>query len=148
MEIEIAVICDAATVLGEKMNILGAFQTVRATTEPIVMPPFSIAVRIRFMKLEEGDKALRIGFVDADGHPVLPTINAQMPVRVPATESFAIGQIVLGTQQLRLPRFGEYSIDLAIDGRVEKSIPLFVKQIVPRREPPPAPQNLPAAGAG
>src|SRR5207247_7550839 len=72
MEIEIAVICDAATVQGDKMNILGAFGTVRAAVEPIIMPPFSIALRIRFMKLEEGDKALRIGFVDADGQPVFP----------------------------------------------------------------------------
>ena len=30
-------------------------------------------------------------------------------------------------QQLRLPRVHEYSIDLAIDGRQEASIPLFVK---------------------
>jgi hypothetical protein len=35
--------------------------------------------------------------------------------------------MALGIQQLKLPKFDEYSIDLAIDGRHEASIPLFVK---------------------
>jgi hypothetical protein len=32
---------------------------------------------------------------------------------------------------LKLPKFGEYSIDLAIDGRHEASFPLFVKPTAP-----------------
>jgi hypothetical protein len=30
---------------------------------------------------------------------------------------------------MKLPNFGEYSIDLGVDGRHEASIPLFVRQV-------------------
>jgi hypothetical protein len=42
----------------------------------------------------------------------------------------------LQIQQLKLPNYGEYSIDLGIDGRHEASIPLFVR---------PAPGQQPTA---
>jgi hypothetical protein len=35
----------------------------------------------------------------------------------------------LDIQQLKLPKFGEYSIDLAVDGRAEASLPLYVKKL-------------------
>ena len=37
--------------------------------------------------------------------------------------------LVILIQQLRLPKFGEYSIDLAIDGRQLGSLPLYVSQL-------------------
>jgi len=37
--------------------------------------------------------------------------------------------LALVIQQLKLPGFGEYSIDLAVDDRHEASIPLVVSQI-------------------
>jgi len=44
------------------------------------------------------------------------------------TDSTATASLVLVIQQLNLPRFGEYSIDLAVDGHHEGSIPLIVGQ--------------------
>ena len=43
----------------------------------------------------------------------------------------------LSIQRLRLPRFGEYSIDLAVDGRQEGTLPLYVK----KRPEPSAPSG-------
>jgi hypothetical protein len=34
-------------------------------------------------------------------------------------------------QQIRLPKFGEYTIDLAVDGRQLGSIPLYVSKVEP-----------------
>jgi hypothetical protein len=34
----------------------------------------------------------------------------------------------LSIQRLRLPRFGEYTIDLAVDGRQEGPLPLYVRK--------------------
>jgi hypothetical protein len=34
-------------------------------------------------------------------------------------------------QNLTFPAFGDYSIDLAIDGRHEASIPIYVREIQP-----------------
>jgi hypothetical protein len=86
---------------------------------------------------------MKEGFVDADGKEVIQTINANVPVIVPPNESSSTAQIVVGIQQLILPRFGEYQIDLAIDGRLEKSIPLFVRQSQGQQNLPNPQQSLP-----
>ena len=66
------------------------------------------------MKLEEGNKNIRIAFVDADGKEVMPTLNANIAVIIPQNESSATANIVLGIQQIKLPRFGDYQIDLVV----------------------------------
>jgi hypothetical protein len=43
--------------------------------------------------------------------------------------------LVLQIQQMKLPNYGEYSIDLAIDGRIEASIPLFVRPVPGQPQP-------------
>ena len=130
MDVEILTLCDAATEHAGKMNIIGIFDQVNATNAPVVAPPCSIAVRIRFMALEAGNKAIRLAIVDADGREVIPSLNANISVQVPPNAQSATAQILLGIQQLRLPHFGEYSIVLLVDGREEKSIPLFARQIL------------------
>jgi hypothetical protein len=131
MDVEIFTLCDAATIHAGKLNILGAFDGISSKEAPIAAPNCALAVRIRFMKLEEGQKSLKIAFVDADGKPVMPTLDAGLGVQIDPKSSYAIAQIALGIQRLKLPHFGEYQIDLAIDGRIEKSIPLCVKQLAP-----------------
>src|SRR6266487_5553259 len=125
MDVEILTLCDAATEHAGKMNIIGVFDQVNATNAPVTAPPCSIAVRMRFMALEAGNKAIRLAIVDADGREVIPSLNANISVQVPPNAQSATAQILLGIQQLRLPHFGEYSIVLLVDGREEKSIPLF-----------------------
>jgi len=46
----------------------------------------------------------------------------------PGAPSVSIN-VVLNIERLKLDQFGEYSIDLALDGRHEGSIPLYVRQI-------------------
>ena len=58
----------------------------------------------------------------------MPTLNTTTQVRFGPTDSTATASLVLVIQQLNLPRFGEYSIDLAVDGHHEGSIPLIVGQ--------------------
>jgi len=133
MDVEIFCLCDAATVHSGKMNILGAFDHVTGSSEPLKSAPCCIAIRIRFGQIEAGKKDVRIQFVDADGSQVVPTIKASLGVNPPPTESSAVANFVVQLQRLQLPRFGEYSIALAVDGRAEASIPLFA-----RRSPPSA----------
>jgi hypothetical protein len=136
VNVEILSLCDAAnTDSTGKLNILGVFDQVIALAEPIVHSACTIAVRMRFDKIEEGAKALKIAIVDADGREVFPTLNSNIQVRVPEGLSSGTVQILLGIQQLKLPRFGEYQIDVAIDGRVVGSIPLIAKQIPQQPSP-------------
>jgi len=133
MNVEIFCLCDAATNQGGKLNILGAFDHVWAKEEPInYNANITIAARLRFASVEEGEKKIRLSFVDIDGKQILPPIEVGMVVKIPTGESTSTLNVVLNIQQIKLPKFGEYSIDLAIDGRQEASLPLYA-----RRMPPP-----------
>jgi Family of unknown function (DUF6941) len=130
MKVEIFTLCDAATTdSGGKINILGSFDHIWGNTTPITYPLCALALKIRFEKLEEGQKRIALSFIDADGKSVMPTLNAQIQVRVGPNEISATVPISLIVQQINLPHFGEYSIGLAVDGRQEASIPLFVRRI-------------------
>jgi hypothetical protein len=129
MRVSVFTLCDYARAEGPKMNIIGTFNTIYSNQAPVVYPLCALAVIMRFERIEEGQKTVRISFIDSDGRPVMPTLDAQISVRFSSDESEATVHLALLIQQTSLPRFGEYSIDLAVDGRQEASTPLYVKQV-------------------
>ena len=129
MKVEIFTLCDAATTdAAGKLNILGSFDRLNAKEAPVTHPQCALAIKLRFERLEEGQKRIRIAFVDSDGASVMPTLDASTQVQFQPSDSSATTSLVLVIQQLRLPKFGEYSIDLAVDDRHEASIPLLVSR--------------------
>ena len=146
MKVEIFALCDAATVdMAGKLNILGTFDCINSHQSPIVHPLCAVAMKCRFTKVEEGQKRFRISVIDSDGRLIMPSLDAQTQIHIPPDSSTATAQFVLVMPQIKLPNFGEYSIDLAVDGRQEASIPLYVKQIplLPPMPPPSPPEAHP-----
>jgi hypothetical protein len=129
MKVEIFTLCDAATESGGKLNILGSFDTFYAVNEPVVHPACTLALKIRFSRIESGQHNIRINLVDMDGKEIMPGLNGALNVNSKQHEETTTACLVMNIQGLRLPRFGDYSIDLAIDGREEGSLPLYVKKI-------------------
>jgi hypothetical protein len=130
MRVEIFTLCDAATVdAGAKLNILGSFDRLQAKETPVMHPQCALAIKLRFERVEEGQKRIRITFIDSDGASVMPTLNATTQVRFGPNDSTATASLALVIQQLKLPKFAEYSIDLAVEDRHEASIPLLVVPI-------------------
>jgi hypothetical protein len=89
----------------------------------------AVALRLRFSKIEEGDHKIRINIIDEDGKAVVPPLETGINVRfrdVPRTSIAA--NMILNLQGLKFPDFGEYSIDLAIDGKHMASLPLYINQ--------------------
>ena len=127
MNIQIAVLCDAATDYSGKLNILGTFDTIITSQLPAVHPQCSIALRLAFSKIEEGSHKVKMNFVDEDGRFVMPSIDMPVDVVVPNELNFLVRNFVINIQQLKFERPGQYSIDVAIDGRQETSIPLLVR---------------------
>ncbi len=127
MHIEVFSLCDAATVdVGGKLNILGAFDTIWAANLPVAYPQFSIALRVRFENIETGEHKVSFNFVDFDGKHILPPANGVINVQFQEGQRSASAHSILNMQMVKLETYGEYSIDLAIDGRKEGSLPLFV----------------------
>jgi len=130
MKVEIFTLCDAATTdAAGKLNILGSFDRLNAKQAPVMHPQCALALKLRFERLEEGGKRIRIALVDSDGASVMQTLDTTTQVQFRPDDSSATASLVLVIQQLKLPRFGEYSIDLAVDDRHEASIPLLVSRV-------------------
>jgi hypothetical protein len=129
MKTEIFTLCDAATEQQGKLNLLGSFDHLHSRQEPVAHPGCALAIKLRFTKIEEGSHKIKIAFGDDDGNLVMPTIETQIDVLVAPNDSTATANLILNIQQLKLPQFGEYSIDLAVDGRAEAALPLYVRRI-------------------
>jgi len=129
MHIEVFSLCDAATMdVAGKLNVLGAFDSIITGSMPVVYPQCSLALRIRFDSIERGAHKVAVNFVDIDGKHILPPANGTINVNFPDEQRSGSANFVFNLQMLKLEKFGEYSIDLAVDTRKEASLPLFVRE--------------------
>jgi hypothetical protein len=135
MNIQVAVLCDAATEENGKLNLLGAFDTIIAQQIPATHPQCSIALRVTFGHEDEGSHKLRLNFVDADGRFIMPGIDLPAEVVLPGDSHFGTRNFIVTFQQLKFDLPGLYSIDISLDGKPQASIPLLVKHT----PTPPAP---------
>ena len=133
MDIQIAVLCDAATDNNGKLNILGTFDTIYTSQLPAIHPQCSIAIRMTFSKSEEGSHKVKLNFVDEDGKSVMPPIEIPIDVQVPDETIFLSRNFIVNIQKLKFDKEGLYSIDIAVNGRQEGNIPLLVK-MPPRQD--------------
>lgn len=127
MDTQVAVLCDAATDSGGKLNILGAFDTIHAAELPAVHPQCSVALRVTFGSDEEGAHKLQMTFVNDDGQSVMEAIEIPVEIGMPDDSHFVTCNFVVNIQQLKFETPGFYSIDVALDGKQQASIPLMVK---------------------
>lgn len=134
MDVQIAVLCDAATDYGGKLNLLGSFDTIVTPQLPAVHPQCSVALRLVFNRIEEGHHKVRMNLVDEDGHPIMPSIELPVEVAFPPEGNFLSRNFIVNIQHLKFEKAGHYAIDIAIDGRHETSIPLQVRLLSPAAE--------------
>lgn len=135
MDIQVAVLCDAATDNNGKLNLLGAFDTIFTQQLPAIHPQCSIALRVTFATAEEGSHKLTISFVDEDGRSIMPNFSPiPVDVAVPEEAHFISRNFNVNFQQLKFETPGLYSIDIALDGKEQTSIPLLVRHPPPQTE--------------
>ena len=129
MNVQVAILCDAATqeAGSEKLNLLGAFDTIYAQQLPAIHPQCAVALRITFATADEGPHKLALTFINADGRPVMPAMEIPVAVALPEDVHFVTRNFVVNIQQLKFAEVGLYSVDILMDGRSLASIPLQVK---------------------
>ena len=128
MNIQVAVLCDAATDDNGKLNLLGAFDTIYTQQLPAKHPQCSIALRITFFSGDEGNHTLRFNFVDADGRSIMPNFPPiPLEIVLPDEIHFGTRNFIINIQQLKFENPGLYSIDIRLDDQTQASIPLLVK---------------------
>lgn len=127
MNIEIFSLCDAATGDFGKLSMLGAFDSLWVHEFPAAHPHCAIALRLRFSAVEAGQHKCRVTIMDESGKHIVKPLEGQVSVNAPKDRSTIAINLILNLQGVTLPHEGEYSIDLAMDGRQEATLPLFVR---------------------
>lgn len=135
MNIQVAVLCDAATQdSSEKLNILGAFDAIFAPQFPVLHPQCAVALRVTFVSGDEGNRKMKLNFVNADGRSIMPPIEIPVAVTFPDDAHFLTRNFIVNIQGLKFPETGVYSVDVRLDDKSKASIPLWVKNL-PQRPP-------------
>jgi hypothetical protein len=129
VNVQVAILCDAATDDNGKLNLLGAFDTIYAQQLPAIHPQCAVALRVTFAAGDEGQHKLALNFIDADGHPIMPAMEIPVTVALPEDVHFVTRNFIVNIQQLKFVEAGLYSVDVLLDGRSQASIPLQVKLI-------------------
>ncbi|MFA5117565.1 MAG: hypothetical protein WC695_01800 [Candidatus Omnitrophota bacterium] len=132
MKILVAAICEHSWIEDGCLTVCRAFDTVSAVSFPYSVPRLSVALRLLFRRTETGEHRVNVSLSDADGKKLM---NTDLSVTMRLTEggvpesafSFALnGQNVVFSQP------GDFVVDIVIDGKVEASVPLYVK----KKQPP------------
>jgi hypothetical protein len=127
MNVQVAVLCDAATDDNGKLNLLGAFDTIYAQQLPAVHPQCAVALRVTFAADDEGQCKLKLNFINADGRAIMPAIEVPVAVALPDDAHFLTRNFIVNIQQLKFAEAGLYSVDVRLDDKSHASIPLLVK---------------------
>jgi hypothetical protein len=126
MEIQVAVLCDAATDYRGKLCILGTFDTIITPNLPSVHPHCSIALRVVFRDSDEGGHKFKVRMINEDGKNILPNIEPEISVKLPENVYFYSRNLIFNLQQIKFETAGLYSIDVLIDEKMAARIPLQV----------------------
>jgi 5-hydroxyisourate hydrolase-like protein (transthyretin family) len=132
MNVQVAVLCDAATDDNGKMNLLGTFDTIYAQQLPAVHPQCAVALRVTFAADDEGQHKLKLNFINADGRVIMPSIEIPVMVTLPDDVHFLTRNFIVNIQQLKFAEAGLYSVDVRLDDKSQANIPLLVKNIPAR----------------
>ncbi|MBN2164087.1 MAG: hypothetical protein JXR25_12010 [Pontiellaceae bacterium] len=129
MKIEVFTLCDAATDTHGKLNILGTFDQIYAAKVPITHPACSIALRMRFGKMEEGAHRIRLQLVNPDGVPVLSPMEGDVNPRMGAEIDSVAVNLILNFQNVKFDAYDDYQINLYVDDIAMSTLPLHVRQM-------------------
>lgn len=140
MEVTFAFLCDYADTSGPKLTAVGVgLDTIHAADAPVKHPLLYAVAAFTFTRAEtqSGRKQIGIHMVDADGVPVMPAINLDMPIEAPQLGyNYRTQRIALALQGLTFPKFGDYSVSWLVDGIEVSTLPL---KIVQSGQPKPVP---------
>jgi len=108
VQIEILALCDAATDYQGHLCVLGAFDTIYARTFPATHSQCAIA--------------------NEDGRLILPPLDGKIAIALNRGFKSASANLIFGVQGLQLESVGDYEVNLAVDGKQEAAIPLYVRK--------------------
>jgi hypothetical protein len=133
MRVKVALLADYSNVSREgKLNILGIFDTLYASSFPTVHPHMQLVIRFEAEPGEVGStREIEVQF-GAEGEEVLFRLPGSMTVQRGEQGEAVRGDHILTLTNMRFERPGRYAFTILVDGRVDATLPLRVEQITAR----------------
>ena len=123
MQLRIAALADYTNITDNgKLNILGIFSQIHASTVPATHPQMQFVVQFAFEPVETGEKAIRIALQDDDGNELL-AMEGKLSLPRPASADPVVVNQILVLQNVVFPRYGSYEFVIEVDG---ETIPAHV----------------------
>ena len=132
MEIRLGLLADAATKSGGKLNLLGVFDRISASSFPVQHRRLALILRLEFHASEAGQtKEIEIVFMNADGK----SLTGRKGQFVVGDLSDFAGEIrvqddqIIEIENLPLPSAGNYEFQILVGGEPRFTIPLRADKI-------------------
>jgi len=129
MTLQSATVSDFASDYNGKLCVLGCFDTLCASSFPVVHPQCSIAVRLVFQPEDAGHHEFIVRCIDPSGANLMDPMPA--PVEVSFTSTFipfVSRNIIFTLQRVKFDRQGLYRWLVDYQGKTIATIPLRVTQ--------------------
>ncbi|MBE7495445.1 MAG: hypothetical protein HS117_10895 [Verrucomicrobiaceae bacterium] len=129
MQLQSATVSDFASDYQGKLCVLGCFDTLCASSFPVVHPQCSLAVRLIFQPEDAGTHEFVIRCLDPDGAECMPPMPAHVEVAFNSTFiPFVSRNIIFTLQRVKFERPGFYRWLLVHQDQTLATIPLRVTQ--------------------
>ncbi len=128
MRVMIAAIADHSWVENGCLSVCRTFDSINAGSFPFTLSRISVALRLLIGKTEYGEHKLEIVLADSEGRKLmnsLVNINFHSPKDSIGEAAFSFA---LNGQNIIFPNAGDYTVDILIDGKIEASMPLYVRE--------------------
>jgi len=146
MDVTLALLSDAANVTADgKLNILGVFNALGASSFPVVHPQMALVLRFEATRAEEGKmRQIEIQLGDSDGQKLFK-IGAQLMVPTGVPGSPIRLNHILMLNGVQFPKAGDYEFSILIGDDQKASVDLKLVEVkapagaAPPGLPPPPP---------
>jgi len=128
MKVLVSAVADHSWVENGCLSLCRTFDTIMADKFPYVFPRMSVGLRLLIARSEAGEHQLNIRLADDDGNKLMQSqlnINFNPPEDSVPEASFSFA---LNGQNITFSKPGNYAVDILIDGKVEASIPVYVRE--------------------
>jgi len=126
LRIEVFALCEGVSDQNGRLSILGTFDSITATSFPVVLQRASVVIRFRFWPMESKNHSFRLIMSDPDGREVTAPIEASATLSPAVEDQSTAYNVILNVHSVRLENPGEHTIDFYLDRHLEGRLPFTV----------------------
>lgn len=137
MKVLLACLADAANIgEGEKLNILGVFETVAGPKEPVIHLKMCLVLSLKpeLEEVQTGEQRIKAVIVNQEGK-VVWNPPGELTFRIDRnkikdpTKALSTLNTVMDMVGIRFDKFGEYKVQVQLNNKVFHELPIEVRKL-------------------